>query len=195
LRQRGFERARMSDAAGALADFTRALALDPNSPSTRARRGWGFLNEASKLALRDFEEAIKLDPKNGDLYNGRGLARVLLGDCKGAVADVEEALRLGIPGNELRARLALNYNAACIYAQAAAKAAFTVETPEHQALARRYQDRAVTLFRQALDLLPASARTLFIKQATSDSALDPIRAYPPFVQLVADPTAKQGEKP
>jgi eukaryotic-like serine/threonine-protein kinase len=136
LRQRGFERARMSDAAGALADFTRALALEPNSPSTRARRGWGYLNEASKLALRDFEEAIKLDPKNGDLHNGRGFARVLLGDYKGAVADVEEALLLGIPGNVLRARLALYYNADCIYAQAAAKATFTVEMQERLGQAR-----------------------------------------------------------
>ncbi|MFI5455364.1 MAG: tetratricopeptide repeat protein [Isosphaerales bacterium] len=195
LRQRGFERARMSDAAGALADFTRALALDPNSPATRARRGWGYLNDASELALRDFEEAIKLDPKNGDLHNGRGLARVLLGDDKGAVADVEEALRLGIPGNELRARLALYYNAACVYAQAAAKASFTVESPERQALARRYQDRAVALLRQALDLLPSPVRPPFIKQAAGDPALDPIRAYPPFAQLVADLTAKQSGKP
>jgi len=186
LRQRGFERARISDAAGALADFTRALAVDPNSPSTRAPRGWGYLGEASKLALRDFEEAIKLDPKNGDLYSGRGLARVLLGDHVGGIADAEAALKLGIPSNEPRGRLALTYNTACIYAQAAAKAAFTADTQDRPALAKRYQDRAVALFRQTLDLIPAAARPSFVKQAALDPALDPIRAYPPFTKLVAD---------
>ena len=190
LRQRGFEKARTADSAGALADFTRALDLDPNSPSTRARRGWGYLNEASKLALRDFEEAIRLDPRNADLYCGRGYARVLLGNHAGGVADAEQALRLGIPGNEARARLALTYNSACIYAQAAAKAAFTAETKEPQALTKRYQDRAVDLFRQTLDLVPAAARPSFVKQAAADPALGPIREYRPFVQLVTGLTAK-----
>ena len=84
---------------------------------TRARRGWAYLGESSKLALHDFDEAIKLDPRDSDLYNGRGYARALLGDFSGAVADAEQALRLGGAGLELRARLALNYNAACIYAR------------------------------------------------------------------------------
>jgi tetratricopeptide (TPR) repeat protein len=182
-RRRGFERARMADSAGALADYTLALALDPNSPSTRARRGWVYLGEASKLALRDFDEAIQLDPNNGDLYNGRGYARVLLGDYRGAVADAEQALKLGVPGHELRARLALTYNAACIYAQAASKAAFTAEPDRRQPLAKDYQDRAVALIHQALDLLPPPARTPFLQQAAGDPALDPIRGYPRFTEL------------
>jgi tetratricopeptide (TPR) repeat protein len=188
LRQRGFERARIADSAGALADYTRALALDPNSPSTRARRGWGLLGDASKLALHDFEEAIKLDPKNGDLYCGRALARVVLGDHAGGVADAETGMKLGIPGDDRRGQIALNYNGACIYAQAAAKAAFIAETQDRQALVKRYQDRAVALFRQTINQIPAAARASFVKQATLDPALDTIRAYPPFMRLIADLT-------
>ena len=176
FRQRGFEQRRSADFAGAIADFSRALDLDPGSPFTRARRGWGFLNEANKLALHDFEEALKVEPKNGDLLSGRGLARAMIGNVSDAVADAEESLRSGIPGNELRARLALNYNAACIYAQAAARAAFTGdEDAGRQILTRRYQDRAVELIRQALELLPTAARAGFITQAEADSTLDPIR--------------------
>ena len=184
-RKRGFERAKAADPAGALADFTRALAAEPDSPSTRARRGWGFLNESSKLALRDFEAAIKLDPANGDLYGGRGYARVLLGDTRGAVADAEESLRLLPPAADLRAHVSSAHNAACIYAQAAAKAAFLADPDERQALTRRYQDRAVALIRQALDRLPAPARAPFLKQASADPALDPIRSYRPFEELGA----------
>ena len=182
-RRRGFERAQVADPAGAIADYTRALALDPKSAMTRARRGWAYLGESSKLALHDFDEAIKLDPRDSDLFNGRGYARALLGDFRGAVADAEEALRLDNPHLELRARIGLFYNAACIYSQAAGRAAFNAEPRERQELARKYQDRAVALIRQSLDLLPAAARKPFFQQAAADPALDPIRTYPPFVEL------------
>jgi eukaryotic-like serine/threonine-protein kinase len=190
-RERGFERARLADYAGAQADFTRALALDPNSPLTRARRGWSYLSEATKLALRDFEEAIKLDPKNGDLYNGRGYARVLLGDYAGGVTDAEEALRLSDPKAELRTRLAMNYNAACIFAQAAGKAALA-QGHAQRALARRYQDRALELVRQAVELVPLSARPRYLKQVAGDPAFDPIRTDPAFMQLIGGGTVPAG---
>ena len=46
----------------------------------QAYRGWTHLVvDAPKLALRDFELAIELDPKNGDAYNGRGFVRASLG--------------------------------------------------------------------------------------------------------------------
>jgi tetratricopeptide (TPR) repeat protein len=201
-RERGFERARLADYAGAQADFTRALAIDPNSPMTRARRGWSYLNEATKLALRDFEEAIKLDPKNGDLYNGRGYARVLMGDYAGGVTDSEEALRLSDPKADLRTRLAMSYNAACIFAQAAGKAALAPGDSQRQALARRYQDRALDLIREAAEFLAPDARTPYLKQVAGDPAFDPIRTYPPFVQLMGGskapndpPGSRPGEGP
>jgi serine/threonine protein kinase/Flp pilus assembly protein TadD len=190
-RQRGFERALESDPAGALADYTLALALDPNSPSTLARRGWSYLGDATRLALRDFDQAIKLEPKNADLYNGRGYARALLGDYRGAIDDAEQALGLGLSGAELRFKLALIYNAACVYAQAASKAAFLAEEPQRQPLSRRYQDRAVELIHQAVELLPPQSRQPYIRQILADPALDPVRNYPPFVREIGnDPALK-----
>ena len=182
-RKRGFERAKLADHAGALADYTLALAADPDSPTTRARRGWSLLNESSRLALGDFEAALKLAPADPDLHAGRGYARVLLGDTPGAVADAEEALRLQPPDAELRARLALAHNAACIYAQAAARVSHSADDRERQDLTLRYKDRAVALIRQALDLLPPAARPAYFKQVAADPALDPIRSYPPFAAL------------
>ena len=86
----------------------------PPSPFLHARRGWAYLvSGAPHLALRDFEEAIRLDPSSGDAYSGRGSALVALGRCREAVADAEESLRHG----ESDARS--HYSAARILALAA----------------------------------------------------------------------------
>ena len=75
--------------------------MRPRSPALLARRGRLYLNsDAPKLALRDFEEAINLDPSSrssADAYLGRGLARASLGLYREAVADASRALRLGEP--------------------------------------------------------------------------------------------------
>ena len=75
-RQRGFEQAKRGHHAAAIADYTRSLQQSPGSAETLGRRGWALLNHSHEVALRDFEHAIKVQPKNGDLYNGRGYAPV-----------------------------------------------------------------------------------------------------------------------
>lgn len=45
-------------------------------------------------ALEDFNEAIRLDPKNVGAYNDRGYIRVEMGDNDEAMADYGEAIRL-----------------------------------------------------------------------------------------------------
>ncbi len=60
---------------GAIHDFGRALELRPNEPKLLDRRGWAYLvYDSPKLALADFEAAIKLDPSSGVYYTGRGTA-------------------------------------------------------------------------------------------------------------------------
>jgi tetratricopeptide (TPR) repeat protein len=186
-RQRGFERAKQGDQPGAIADYTRALEIEPGSAGTRARRGWALLDsrEATRQALRDFEEALRLEPNNGELYNGRGYARVLLGQYRDGVADAETALERGPQGNDLRQRLALTYNAACVFAQAAGQAAADAADADAGALADRYRARAVELLRRALDLLPEGARAAYVRQALDDPAFSPIRKSAAFEKLVA----------
>ena len=85
-RGRGLARAELGQYPGAIEDFTKALELHPTS-AVQAYRGWTYLVvDAPKLALRDFELAIELDPKNGDAYCGRGFARAKLGRHREAVA-------------------------------------------------------------------------------------------------------------
>jgi tetratricopeptide (TPR) repeat protein len=47
---------------------------------------------AGKIA--DYDEAIRLDPKFADAFNGRGLIRASQGDLDGAMADYNRAIRL-----------------------------------------------------------------------------------------------------
>ena len=66
------------------------------------RRGWLYIvSDAPQLALHDFEAAIRLEATNGDAYNGRGYARLRLGEHRQAVADAEKALSLGEPKPDL----------------------------------------------------------------------------------------------
>jgi tetratricopeptide (TPR) repeat protein len=142
--------------------------------------------QSAQLAFRDFDEAIKLNPGEGDPYNGRGYAHALLGRHREAVEDAERALRLGAGSPDPRARLGLLYNAACIYALAAGSAAHGPEVRDDPNLATRNRDRAVELVRKALDMLPADSRSPFLRQAIEDPAFRLMRDHPPLLKLVPE---------
>ena len=161
-RGRGLARTELGQYPGAIEDFTKALELHPTS-EVQAYRGWTYLvADAPKLALRDFELAIELDPKNADAYNGRGFARAKLGRHSEAVQDAAEALRHGPTTPRLL------YNAARIYAQCPGP----------------YRERALDLIEQSLGLLPAPQRRAFWStHIRSDSALATLRRHPSFARL------------
>src|SRR5262249_4117856 len=116
FRGRGLARMKLGKYPEAAEDYTRAIERAPDAELYQ-HRGWAYyFSDAWKLALRDFAKAIELDPGMGDAYTGRGLARVMLGDYRGAVADAEAALRLGPTTPEMM------HNIACVFAQAAARA-------------------------------------------------------------------------
>jgi tetratricopeptide (TPR) repeat protein len=178
-RVRGHARAKLGDQAGAVEDYSRALALGPDS-ATFASRGWVYLlaHGAPGLALADFDEAIRHDPGNGDAYTGRGNARAQLGQLQAAAADADEALRRGPETPRLLLGVAR------IFALAAARLD-TDQVGRRPASARRqYEDRATDVLRRALRLLPADQRApfweLYVRQDTAWAAL---RRSPGFVEL------------
>jgi eukaryotic-like serine/threonine-protein kinase len=161
-RGRGLAKSELGQYAGAIEDFTKALELNPSS-AVRAFRGWNHLVvDAPKLALRDFELAIELDPQNGDAHNGRGFVRASLGQEREAIEDAVDALRLGPPSPRLF------YNAARIYAQC--------RNPHAR--------QALELIQRALSALPADQRREFWSQhIRPDPALASLRRHPVFVSL------------
>lgn len=86
-----------------MADFNRALELDPRSAATYFNRGnaWFAGGDADK-ALADFEQAIKINPNVAPVWNNAGNARFIKGDIDGAIASYNRAI-------ELDARYALAY--------------------------------------------------------------------------------------
>jgi tetratricopeptide (TPR) repeat protein len=165
---RGLARAAKRDYAGAIEDDTEALSLGPRSASLLARRGWLYvLTDAPRLAVRDFDEAIRVESSSSDAHLGRGAALVRLGRHRQAVVDVEQALQLGEP----TARML--YNAARVFAQAATAARSEVPRIGRDALSQvnRYLDRAVELIQMARKLLPADQRSSFQSDVLHDPDL------------------------
>jgi eukaryotic-like serine/threonine-protein kinase len=181
LELRGLAKARRNDFAHAIEDYSQALALEPGLSLLHARRGWAYLVSGSPhLARRDFAEALRLDPSSGDAFSGRGSALVVIGEYQDAVSDAEESLRHEEPTPRIC------YNAARVYAQAAASLAEQVGKRGRAALEPvvRHQERALELLGQALERTPQDQRTAFWSEVVvPDHALVAIRRLSGFARL------------
>jgi serine/threonine protein kinase/Flp pilus assembly protein TadD len=180
-RARGLALAQTGNYRAAMDDYTRSLELEPDSPNILTRRGWAYLLKANQLALRDFDEAIQKNPENGDSYNGRGYARVLLGDYAAAVKDADEAVTRGPKAFEIY------YNAATIFSQAVAQLARDqkLTDSQRQELRQRFIARAVELLREGAAVLGPQNRAVLLRTVNSDAALDAIRETPELKALIA----------
>jgi tetratricopeptide (TPR) repeat protein len=184
FRGRGQARMRLGDYPGAVDDYTRALDLKPD-PEIRTHRGWAyFFAESPRLALRDFEESLRLGPIGVEARIGRGLAWVALGQDRAAVEDAEQALLHPPEDPEML------LNLACIFGRAAGR-----QDPSGD-----YRRNAVATLRRAVDRLPAGARRPFWNEKVlTDSYLEPIRRCPEFLELAryvdAEPPTSPREDP
>jgi tetratricopeptide (TPR) repeat protein len=111
----------------AITEFSDAVKLDPDNAAAYHNRGYIYVNritkqmhEAGKLdpndandepvirlgilenAIRDFNTALRLDPKNPDAYVGRAAAYNAKGNPRMAVKDYKAALKLGLEPNTAR---------------------------------------------------------------------------------------------
>jgi len=194
FRIRGWARSQLGDHLGAVDDLSRFLLAGPSlvadklSPEAAAReaevytqRGWAYSEcRAWSMSLRDFQQALQLQPGNQEALIGRALARAFVGPYREAVADAEQALLLA-PKSAVR-----NYNVACVYALTLPKVTADKKEPARDRLAAMYRRRALDLLAEAMKLLPADRRTGFWKETVQpDSALDSIRNEPDFLKLAA----------
>lgn len=95
LVNRGIEKAKNGDLDGAIADFNRAMELDPKNDAPYYNRA-----QAKKLkndtagAIADYTRAIELGSTNPAAYNNRANARAENKDRDGAIADYTRAIEL-----------------------------------------------------------------------------------------------------
>ena len=79
----------------ALADFTKAISLDPNYAQAYANRGLVYRKSNQlDLALADFNKALSIDPNYAPAYVGRGSVYSQQGRHEQALADFNKAIAL-----------------------------------------------------------------------------------------------------
>ena len=171
----------MSDYPGAVEDYTQAARLQRDA-SILLHRGWAyFFTDAWRMAERDFEEALHIETTMADAQIGRGLARVMLGAYKPAVADALAVLERQPPK-----QAEMMHNVACIFALAAGRVHGDSATKEREGLKAEYCRQALATLQKALELVPKAERAEYWKtKMCPDSALDPIRSSTEFVKLDA----------
>ena len=95
LVNRGIEKGKKGDLDGAIAEFTRAIELNPKDDApyyNRAQAKW--LKKDAAGAIADYTRAIELGSQNPAAYNNRGNARAENNDRDGAIADYTRAIEL-----------------------------------------------------------------------------------------------------
>ena len=79
----------------AIADFERALELDPSYTYALSSRGWAFYwVQDYQRAFADFNRALELDPNDAFAYYRRGWAYTQLKNYQQAIVDFDRALEL-----------------------------------------------------------------------------------------------------
>jgi tetratricopeptide (TPR) repeat protein len=95
LVNRGIEKAKNGDLDGAIADFDRAIELNPKDDAPYYNRAQAkSLKKDAAGALADYNRAIELGSTNPAAYNNRGNARAEKNDRDGAIADYTRAIEL-----------------------------------------------------------------------------------------------------
>jgi len=91
----GMDKYGKSDVDGEIADFTRAIELNPKYERAYNMRGLARTQKGDlNGAIADYSRAIELNPQNVALYNNRGKAEETKGDYDGAIADFTRVIEL-----------------------------------------------------------------------------------------------------
>ncbi|WP_333345972.1 TerD family protein [Microcoleus sp. LAD1_D1] len=83
------------DVPGAIANFTQALALNPNIPQAYLGLGIATGQQGNKQqAIYNYDRALQFNPNLAEAYFGRGQAYYELGNNQKAIGDYEQAIRV-----------------------------------------------------------------------------------------------------
>ncbi|WP_413413327.1 tetratricopeptide repeat protein [Prochlorococcus sp. MIT 0701] len=91
----GTNKHNLGDNQGAIADFNKAIEIDPQLAGPYYNRGVlkGEL-EDYQGAFDDYNKAIEIDPQHFEFYNNRGVAKSNLKDYQGAITDYNKAIAI-----------------------------------------------------------------------------------------------------
>ena len=83
------------DYAAAIANYDRAIALNPDDAEAYHNRGIAKDAQGDYAgAIADYDRAIALNPEDADAYHNRGVTKAEQGDYAGAIADYDRVIAL-----------------------------------------------------------------------------------------------------
>ena len=86
--------------------WTKPFAWTPCLALLMANRGLAHLDLGQlQQAIDDFNESIRLNPKDANTYAGRAIAHILLGEAESAQRDVDGAIAAGYDASLLNAMI------------------------------------------------------------------------------------------
>ena len=91
----GNAKLKTGDQVGAIADYTKAIRLQPDDADAYYNRGLAKYNLGQYIAaIVDYNIAIRLKPNDASAYTNRGVAKAKLGQHFAAITDYDIAIRL-----------------------------------------------------------------------------------------------------
>ena len=91
----GVEKYEAGNYQGAIADYTKAIEINPQEAIPYYYRGDAKFNlQDYQGAIADYTKAIEMNPEYADAYNNRGIVKRYLKDYKGAIADYTKAIEI-----------------------------------------------------------------------------------------------------
>ena len=98
----------------AIADYTRAIELNPKQANAFFNRGNAYFDKGDyDEAITDYTRAILLDPNNGPAFFKRGIAHYAKGDYAQAIADYTGAIAIE-PRRDCRRQFCLSHAAMAV---------------------------------------------------------------------------------
>jgi tetratricopeptide (TPR) repeat protein len=111
LNSRGTVKSKMKDYAGAIADYNKAIELNPGEADSYINRGDAKFKLKDYIgAIADYGIAIKIDPADATVYSDRGIAYFRNKEYACAIADFKAALKIDPTDKGARAGLSLCEN-------------------------------------------------------------------------------------
>jgi tetratricopeptide (TPR) repeat protein len=201
---RGHDHRLAGDLDLALADFTEAIRLDPESAEAYHSRGnVHFAARAYDRAIADYNEALRLDDGLAMAYLNRGLANARQRRFRDAAGDANQALRLDPTLTAAYVLRGGSHFRLGEFGRSVEDFTEALRLDPHDAAAYNHRglaytrlgdyDRAIDDFDQSLRLAPDQATTHFNRASTYQHKGDAIRAISEFTVVVQlDPHNAQG---